>query len=163
MGGKIIGSNGDILFEFAKGRNLELLLSGLIQKAKFGERFDNEVLANSWVNELLDSLIKAYPEYLNTFNDEDFNCGAPAYFTDDGMTQRDWDLTDFFNDITAHLSQSTSLLNREGWKEMDADSRREFLGKVVFPCPISKARADNMIQDIDFSLEAATSAFNPEF
>lgn len=162
MGGKIIGTDGNVLFEFEKGQNLEVLLSGLIQRAKFSERFDNEVLANDWVNQLLKSLRNAYPSYVNSESDET-DYGAPTYFIEKGMTQKDWDLQDFFYDITVHLSQSTNLLNREGWKDMKAQSRQEFLRKVIFPLPISTARLDEMIQEIDFSLEDAVSAYNPDY
>jgi len=162
VSGKIIGSNGNVLFEFEEGQNLELLLGGLIQKAKFGERFDNDILANDWVNELLALLIKSYPDKLKV-SDADASHGAPDYFINAGVTQKDWDLRDFFNDITVHLSQSTRLLGRQGWKEMNAEARKAFLSQVVFPWPISDTRLNDMIEDIDHALQSSASVYNPDY
>ncbi len=163
MTGKIIGSNGNVLFEFEEGQNIEVLLSGLIQRAKFGERFDNDVLANDWVNQLLGSLIDAYPEFLKTEDEEAFHSGAPELFLEAGMTQKDWDLQDFFYDITCHLKTSISLLNRVEWKNMSKPARHEFLRSVIFPQPISDARLQDMIEEIDHTLFEANSAYNPNY
>jgi len=107
MSGKIIGSNGDVLFEFEEDLNLEILLATVIQIAKFKEPFDNIMLANNWVNQLLDALIQAYPEYMSDWNKEGSYSGAPDSFLDDGMTQSDWHHRDIFHAITYHLSPIT--------------------------------------------------------
>jgi len=163
MNGKIIGSHGDVLFEFENGLNLEALLSSLMMRAKFGERFDDDIIANPWVNDLLESLIKAAPDYVTAGNREDFNHGAPKYFIEDGMTQNDWGFRELFHDITLYLGRSSSLLNRVGWKTMNEAARKAFLRKVIFPHKISDIRLQDMIEDIDSILRSASEAYNPDY
>ena len=159
MPGKILDSSDNVIFEFEDGQPIEILLSGLIQRAKFGERFDNDILSNPWINELHKALLDSMPK---TPAKQDVNFGAPDYFISDGMTQNDWGLRNFFNDITLHLSHSPDLLIRKGWAKMNASTRQAFLRQVIFPNQISDLRLNDMIEDIDMSLQQSASALNPD-
>ncbi|WP_026941569.1 hypothetical protein [Hellea balneolensis] len=162
MPGKIIDANNNVLFEFSEGQSVAILLSGLVTRAKFGDKFDNDLLANPWVNELLKSLIDAEPGYSPVSGNE-MDFGAPDYYLKEGFTQQDWNLKDFFREITLHLSNSAHLLSREGWKTMNTTARSKFLRSVVFPQPISNMRIQDMIEDIDGALEASASVYNPDY
>ena len=159
MGGKILDENDDIIFEFEDGHSPALLLSAFIQKAKFGEKFEENILFSPWINDLLKATLERSPKISGQIT----SFGAPEYFLKNGMTEMDWGLRDFFHEFTQYISRNISALENCDWKNLSRNDRAKFIRLGLYPNPISDRRLDDMIQDIDMSLESASAVYNPEY
>jgi len=156
VGGKVTDENGDLLFEFEDGQPVAHFLKTLIMKAKFGEKFDPLItFHDGWAADLLQACHAKSTPVQDTRVPS-----APKYFLDDGMTQSDWDLKDFFHDITAAI---THVVGKGNWAQQNRDGRENFIKNAIAPHPISDARIRDMIEDIDIQLKAYAAAYNPEF
>ena len=161
MGGKILDENNKVIFEFEDGQPVATLLAAFIQKAKFGEKFENVILFNPWIHDLLKASIEQRP-YLEEIKPPT-GAGAPDWFLKDGMNETDWALREFLSEFTLHVQTSIDELQDCDWKNLSRAQRANFLNLGLFPHIISDARLNDMIEDIDAFLQSAIQAFNPDY
>jgi len=164
MGGKIIDTNGELIFEFDDDFPVPLMLAGLIQRAKFKDSLiESEVTLNQWVNDLLKALLDKETiigELLEKHNPRIPKLAqAPQWHLDAGMTESDWGLQDFFSKFTIELIK---ILPRE-WPEWGFVERSEYIRMGIFPHEISNIRLQDMIQEIEDTLSYYSGKHNPDY
>lgn len=163
MPGKILDENDKVIFEFEEGQPVAILLAAFIQKAKFGEKFENNILFNPWINNLLKASLGKHVNKYEFATNSSLGSDAPKYFLDDGMTEPDWAFRDFYHEFTMHLQNSTDELQSRDWPNLTRDQRAEFIRLGLYPHAISDVRLNDMIEDIDNALRSSAEVYNSDY